>query len=527
MTAPAEPAARPADPFDAPAPGDGGGRWHAFPDRPGGIALVGAVAVVVVGIAFRLYSRSELWLDEALTVNIARLSPGDMFEALRHDGHPPLYYLLLHGWMAVFGESNNAVRSLSGLLGIATLPVIYVVGRRLGGARAGLAALLVFAASPFAIRYATETRMYSLVMLLVLCGWLAIQTSLTRASRWSFLAVAACSGALALSHYWSFYLLIATAGLLLVAWRRGVPNAGRTFLALAAGAVLFLPWLPSFLEQAGSTGTPWGRPERPTVVLMTSLTDWGGGPYAEAQLLGIVVLTLAVLAIVVRTIDRYRLEIDVRTRPGVRAEAVVVLLTILVAVAAGYATNSAFASRYTAVIFPLVIVIAGYGLSRLPGAVWIGGLVAVLAFSSIGAVRNVTTQRTEAGVVAKTIVREGAPGDVVAYCPDQLGPAVSRLVPSTFVQQTFPAKGDPHFVDWTDYAAKQAAGDPVAFAKELDQRAGAGSVWLVWSIGYRTLGTKCEQLANALGSLRPGREVVASGSEFEHAALHQYGPGHG
>ena len=57
-----------------------------------------------------------LWLDEALSVNIARLPLGDIPGALRHDGAPPLYYVLLHLWMRVFGTGDGAVRALAARL---------------------------------------------------------------------------------------------------------------------------------------------------------------------------------------------------------------------------------------------------------------------------------------------------------------------------------------------------------------------------------------------------------------------------
>ena len=125
------------------------------------LALAAIVGVVVVGVVLRLAVRSDLWLDEALTVNIARLPLGEIRAALRIDGAPPLYYFLLHGWMAVFGEGNLAVRSLPALLGILTLPLAYEAGRRIGGPesarahRVGIVALLLVAASPYAIRYST------------------------------------------------------------------------------------------------------------------------------------------------------------------------------------------------------------------------------------------------------------------------------------------------------------------------------------------------------------------------------------
>src|SRR5690348_16241867 len=77
------------------------------------IELVAVAGAVVTGLVLRFWTSSHLWLDEALSVDIARLPLGDIPRALRHDGHPPLYYFLLHGWMSVFGEGDTAVRSLS------------------------------------------------------------------------------------------------------------------------------------------------------------------------------------------------------------------------------------------------------------------------------------------------------------------------------------------------------------------------------------------------------------------------------
>src|SRR3954469_13040092 len=48
--------------------------------------------VVVIGLVFRFWTSSHLWLDEPLSVDIARLPLGDIGSALRQDGHPPLYY---------------------------------------------------------------------------------------------------------------------------------------------------------------------------------------------------------------------------------------------------------------------------------------------------------------------------------------------------------------------------------------------------------------------------------------------------
>jgi 4-amino-4-deoxy-L-arabinose transferase-like glycosyltransferase len=79
------------------------------------------------------------------------------------DQHPPLYYLLLHLWSALHGDSPYAVRLLSALFGAATIPIIYLIGKRLSGAVVGVVAAVLLAFSPFHIYFAQEARMYTLL----------------------------------------------------------------------------------------------------------------------------------------------------------------------------------------------------------------------------------------------------------------------------------------------------------------------------------------------------------------------------
>src|SRR4051812_46234630 len=90
-----------------------------------------------------LWPRPALWLDEAQSVGIARRSPAGIVDGLRADGAPPLYYALLHVWMSIFGVGDYAVRSMSVLAAAAAVAVLAVVGRRLFGTAAGVAAALL------------------------------------------------------------------------------------------------------------------------------------------------------------------------------------------------------------------------------------------------------------------------------------------------------------------------------------------------------------------------------------------------
>src|SRR5204863_494414 len=145
--------------------------------------------------------------------------------------------------------------------------------------------VLVLGALPFASRYGSEARMYSLLILVVFLGWLALQRALERPSLGRLAVVTLLTGALLWTHYWSFYLLAAVGLVLVVRWWRTTGEERtttlRTTLAVVAGGILFLPWLPSFLEQARHTGTPWADPERPTKVLAVLFSDLGGVDNSE------------------------------------------------------------------------------------------------------------------------------------------------------------------------------------------------------------------------------------------------------
>jgi hypothetical protein len=146
----------------------------------------------------------------------------------------------------------------------------------------------------------------------------------------------------------------------------------------------------------------------------------------------------------------------------------------------------------------------------------------VLGFTA--AVPNVGNRRTEAGLVASALQRSAQPGDVVAYCPDQLGPSVSRLVSVPVTQLTFPRQTAPQFVDWVDYDKHNHAALTAPFAQMLDQRAGSHQLWLVWSPNYKTFGSKCSVLVQRLQVLRPdmARVVKVKPKYEEHLGLIRY-----
>ncbi len=109
------------------------------------------------------------------------------------------------------------------------------------------------------------------------------------------------------------------------------------------------------------------------------------------------------------------------------------------------------------------------------------------------------------------------------YCPDQLGPAGSRVMPDGLDQVVFPDFASPDRVDWVDYAARNEQADATAFADAAARRAGAGhGVFLVWSGEYRGVEGQCEAVLDGLSAARGGGQVLVpdgGGDYYEHAQL--------
>jgi Predicted membrane protein len=476
--------------------------------------------VLGVGLAaatlLRFIAPSDLWLDEALSVNIAKLPLDQLRNALAHDGAPPLYYVLLHGWIGIFGSSSVAVRSLSGIFGVAAVGLAYLAGRRLGRTRSacrwlGISAMIVVGVSPYAIHYASEARMYSLAMVLVLLGVIIGIDAWTAPSAARLAAITLVTVGLLMTQYWSFFLLVpVTIGLVLVSLR-GVElarhSARRLLLAVLVGGVLFLPWVPTMRTQLAHTGTPWDSPTSPIGATVKTVVAFGGGRTIEGWPQIVVLVGLAALGVVTALVGVRGRAIE----PSTAAAAVMVVGAGTLVVGIGYATIAGlgFQDRYAALVFPLFALTVAAGVVALHDIrLRVSVLVVIAVLGLLGGLRVARAIRTPSGRVAAALTPKLRPADLVVYCPDQLGPPTARLLSARTRQGTFPRLAPPEFVDWTDYADRNRAASVRDFAGRVDRRAGTGRIWLVWSPGYRTLGTKCESVINALGELRTPSDLV-------------------
>jgi mannosyltransferase len=167
-------------------------------------------ALLTVALGFYQVGRPELWRDELSSWSFGTRPLSSLIATARHTGATQLaYYLLLHVWISAFGDSVDAMRTLSVLAMAGAAACVTAVGRRLAGTRAGLYSGLVFALVPSVSRFAQEVRFYSLEVLAAMAATLLLLRALDRPSARRWVAYAAC---LALLGYIDLVALSVVAG---------------------------------------------------------------------------------------------------------------------------------------------------------------------------------------------------------------------------------------------------------------------------------------------------------------------------
>jgi mannosyltransferase len=224
----------------------------------GSLVLIGVLSLTAVGAALRFATLGLQSYHHDEVITVMRVIPGSfgqMLDAVKSsESNPPLYYVLAWIWAQVFGTGEVGVRSLSALLGTATIPVGYLIGRQLAGWRAGLVLTGLLAVNPMLIWYSQEARSYALLVLFCALSLLFFLRALD-SRRGLDLGLWALSSALALcSHYFAFFAVGIEAIWLLVAlrdrWRALLP-------ALAAVGATGLALLPLINSQVNPTHIGW------------------------------------------------------------------------------------------------------------------------------------------------------------------------------------------------------------------------------------------------------------------------------
>jgi 4-amino-4-deoxy-L-arabinose transferase-like glycosyltransferase len=254
-------------------------------------------------LRFATLDLQSFWYDEAFTpVHVLHPGLGATLSAVSHtENTPPLWYLLIWGWSRLLGTGEVALRSLSALAGVLTVPVAWGIGRELAGRRAALATAALVAVNPLFIWYSQEARAYALFTLLAALAMLCFLRALREPSARRLAAFAVVGSLALLTHYFAVFLLAPMCVWLLVAGSRqrrpaALANRSAALMAVGTVGVVGVALIPLIVAQGGH-GTQWiGRwalASRLEAIPQYYLTGYSGAPLGHGIELLVALLILA------------------------------------------------------------------------------------------------------------------------------------------------------------------------------------------------------------------------------------------
>ncbi|MGW8768764.1 glycosyltransferase family 39 protein [Streptomyces sp. NPDC055815] len=349
--------------------------------------------------------RPQLWQDELSSWDMATRSTDRLLDTVHHvDAVLAAYYLLLHGWTGLFGDSDLALRMPSVLAATGAAVCTALIGARLFGRRAGLVAGLLFALTPVVTRYAQEARPYALVVLAVALATLLLLRALDRPdSTWRWAAYALAVTAIGLLH---LVALTALAGHVVAAAAKGRGVVLRCGVSAFLGVASVAPVVALGRSQAGRQVSWIPRPD---------LWDLAG---LWPQLFGAGLAAGAVLALAAVAWAHPKNRTD---RARLRATTVSAAAPVLILWTASHGDVSYFHFRYLLFTLPAWAVLAGAGLRDVRPRALLAVLLAGLALFTLPDQRPLREpyahfwQGVDYRGAADTIRRYHRPGDAVVF----------------------------------------------------------------------------------------------------------------
>lgn len=371
-------------------------------------------AVLLLGCALRLTGLTvhSLWYDEGATIHVAVAE--SVVEALRGDRHPPLSFLLFREWAHLGGWGDAWLRLLPALMGCASLWLFRALAKRMLEPATALAALALFALSPFQLWHAQEVRMYSLLQLGALLAYVGVFTS-----GWRGLVCCASGGFIALgSHYMGGFVV--PTSLALLAWKVRSNAAARPLrlwlphgIALALGALAWLPWLVHMLPI--QMATDWGYQLRssprdliefPIRQLLTDLDVLAPNLLALGYANGLIIL-IGIAVAAARAL--------VRSDSPARGALLIAAGPLLCALAATLVLPGNLVPKYLIAAAPGVPLLVAHGLAKLPQRAVRYALAAFLmtGMVTLDGLHRVSNRREDYRSACAAVVEHWEPGDLV------------------------------------------------------------------------------------------------------------------
>lgn len=242
-------------------------------------AVIVLTMVAAIWLRWTGLNAQSMWADEGYTTWFSQFSPAEQWHLLPWETQGPIYHILLHYWVSLWGTSVVSFRALSALFSTLSLAVFYLIARKMWSSRSFLIlGLLLYSLSYFQIWYAKETRCYALLAFLLLAS---VYCELLTLEKATVLRLCGCALALSATLYTHNMAMFYLPGFVVV-WFAYPSQMGlrrRIRNAMVVGAMVFLlylPWLPILIKQIKAVHGYYWAPKPSLIDLLTSLCTFSG-----------------------------------------------------------------------------------------------------------------------------------------------------------------------------------------------------------------------------------------------------------
>jgi len=438
--------------------------------------------IVLAGFALRLATIDTrgLWLDEAVSLDQAGRSLSGVIQTQVGGVHPPLFHILLHFWIGLFGTNEVVVRSYALMFGTAAIVAAYWAGRVIfESRRVGLFAAAVVAFSPYHIWYAQEARMYTMMLFfgMLSVGFLALAARRGSPGRWTAYFAVTLLGLF--THYFFAFLVLCEVLYFLVfevfgrlmaipreerrsTWRRpwgvfaDVPWSGPWLITIVAMGLALGAWvawavvLPQVLAGNGplissitSSGLGYGQLPPSFAVrfndVVLVMVELFAGFHPSPVMFGLVAMWPLVIYATLLLLGRLS---------PMRRETVMLVWCssgILLVWALGQWQGQVLASRYLMALSVPIVLLAARLLDRIPTRARLAIAAAAIALSLVGwadqSFDPANMMRYSDREAIAYVAANERPGDVIVYEPFYTDVLFAYYLPKDLVAYEFPQRG--------------------------------------------------------------------------------------
>ena len=336
--------------------------------------------LLLVGFALRVYqlSHESIWFDEGASIYFAKKSVPEIF--FLKESNPPLYYIVLHWWINVFGDSEFSVRFPSVIFALLSLVMMYAVGKRLFGKDIGLIGALMLGVSRFHIYLSQEARAYSLSGLLTLVSMYFFLGLLKERRRMHLAGYIFSSCLLMYSHIYGFFIIAAQNicyGTLTFFSKPDCTLSRKKWILLQGILLcLFAPWAKTFIGQVATVAHSDTAVARPAIgAIPDALSAFSGYPSKMV----FVLLLLAFLSVaayekvsgtidwknVFRSLEGYQWKMRLQGAGEMYFLVVWLLTPIVLPVVISRLTTPIYLQRYELVAAPAFFLMVSKGIGAI------------------------------------------------------------------------------------------------------------------------------------------------------------------